>query len=137
MVDAMTRVAFTLLAASGILLFMKASTSAGDPQKFVGWLEDHLSTDGLKISDAAIARSIETNQSTIHRWRQGDVGPSPDMLRRAAEALDLPILMLYVKAGYMTEEEADLQIHTEDIADYSFNALLEEIHRRYDECKAA
>ena len=63
-------------------------------------------------SQADLAREIGVPSSTVSRWRVQ--APQPDNLRRIAEVLDIPVLELFVQAGYLTKEEADIhEVHVQ------------------------
>ncbi|MBM4707947.1 helix-turn-helix domain-containing protein [Rhodococcus hoagii] len=100
-----------------------------DAREFVEWIGKAISPDG-EASDTEIAKATGTSQSNINRYRSGLTAPTIGIIRRMCEALDLPVLIGFVKAGLLSEEEAAVEIHSTPIASFSTSDLLAELQRR-------
>lgn len=71
-------------------------------------------------------------QPVLSRWMGGKTVPTIDNLRPVAEALNLPLLELVVRAGLLTEEEAGakLKLVSTTADKLSNDELLAEVGRR-------
>lgn len=80
-------------------------------------------------SDSALASRIKLPQSTVTRWRH-DVTPQPEQLHKIAEAFGLNVLELFVLAGHLTAEQAQLQQVEKPIEEYPPDEFAREAARR-------
>lgn len=106
------------------------STKTG-PLAFVNWLSVHVAPGGV-VSDAELARKIGISQSMLVRYRTDLTMPSFEVIRRACDALGLPILTGLVMSGMISEEEAELKVYEPDVRSASNLAMLNELGRRLD-----
>lgn len=60
-----------------------------------------------RMSQADVAKAMGIPSSTVSRWRVQ--APSPENLRRLAHVLEVPVLQLFVHAGYLTQHEAGIK----------------------------
>jgi transcriptional regulator with XRE-family HTH domain len=58
---------------------------------------------------ARLAELAGLNPSIVNRWLNGKAVPAHDALRAIAPHLGIPMIVLVVRAGYMTAEEAGLE----------------------------
>ncbi|SER96101.1 Transcriptional regulator, contains XRE-family HTH domain [Lentzea xinjiangensis] len=79
-----------------------------------------------------LAEKTGIAQPVLSRWMGGKTVPTIDNLRPVAEALNLPLLELVVRAGLLTEEEAGAKLKlVNTTADkLSDDELLAEVGRR-------
>lgn len=79
-----------------------------------------------------LAEKTGISQTVLSRWNSGKTAPTIDNLRPVAEALNLPLLELVVRAGLLTEEEAGakLKLINTTADNLSNDELLAEVGRR-------
>lgn len=75
----------------------------------------------------AIARHLQTQPSTVTRWRDGS-SPSTEQASAAAHAYGRPVLEAFVAAGFLTDEEAGASPAV--LSDLTTDELFEELRRR-------
>lgn len=57
-----------------------------------------------------LSRATGIDNTVISRWRNGETVPQLDQLRKLEKALDTKLLELMVRAGHLTQQEADLKV---------------------------
>ena len=75
---------------------------------FSDWVQDRAAEKGA-TSDAKIARLLGLVQSTVSRWARGSEPTGTATLRKIATGLGVPMREVLMRAGYLTESEADLR----------------------------
>jgi transcriptional regulator with XRE-family HTH domain len=96
--------------------------------------------EALKLSIREVARQTELTPSTIMRIEQGQrAAPSPDVLAKLAEVLELSLAELYTLAGYAVPKDlpsmpAYLRVKYRDLpapARDELNQYLEKLKHKY------
>lgn len=72
--------------------------------RFGEWLTARALNRGF-TTNSELAERAGISGPQIGRWMKGRMLPQPENMRRLAEALGVPVLELYVRAGYITEAE--------------------------------
>lgn len=104
-----------------------------DPSKFEAWLKQAMS-DADVPNLRQLGHATRSSPTTVYRWI--DTGPSgarpaPKTLRVICEALKADLLLAYVSAGYLSEEEAGLGPER-GLNKYSSKEILKEMLKRVD-----
>lgn len=85
-------------------------------EEFGRWLSERM--DEVPVSQAALARKADVNQSLISRYRSGVTVPDPVTIRKLADALDADYEAMMVVAGHLPGDETRASrtfiIRTED-----------------------
>lgn len=106
------------------------SVEAG-PRVYVEWLASHAAPSGV-VTDAELARRVGVSQSMLMRYKSGATMPSFDVIRRGCNSLNLPILVGLVKAGLMSEDEAEVKVFEPTLDEVPSDDMLAELKRRLD-----
>jgi len=97
-----------------------------------GWwpfLQRHLDERGWTATDLAVKARI--NASTVSRWKSG-AEVTVANARTIAEVLGAPPLAVFIAAGIITEQEAQLRETEPDARRLTNAALLAELKRRIE-----
>ncbi|MBM4575995.1 hypothetical protein GS415_10385 [Rhodococcus hoagii] len=88
-----------------------------DAREFVEWIGKAVSPDGEASDhrDREGDRHLPVEHQSL---RSGLTVPTIGIIRRMCEALDLPVLIGFVKAGLLSEDEAAVEIHSTPIASF-------------------
>lgn len=77
--------------------------------EFSEWVDSAaLAKDGIE-NDSDMARLFKVLPSTVARWRTAAGPPDRDTLRKIATGLQLPMILVLEKAGFLTAEEAGIK----------------------------
>lgn len=100
---------------------------------FSDWVQDRAAEKGA-TSDAEIARLLGLVQSTVSRWARGSEPTGTATLRKIATGLGVPMREVLMRAGYLTESEADLREVTVPASPSTVtnDQLLGELRQRLD-----
>lgn len=95
---------------------------------FIRWFEQQLDQRGWNVPD--LCENSELRPSVVFRWRRGyrpDIGNG----RLLAQAFNVPLLEVLVKAGRLTADEANASLTMNpNLSEVSTTALLHELLRR-------
>lgn len=83
-------------------------------------------------TQAAIARAVEVDKTTVWRWTKNRANPIPEVAIRFARAYGRPIAEALVAAGAITAEEASVTtvIQKTEVSDIDDEDLIQEVRRR-------
>lgn len=99
-----------------------------DPPTWHHYVQNKL--DELGWSGVRFEQESGISRTRLVHWRNGS-NVSPDNVRAAAEAFNVPVLQAFVAAGFLTAEEARQKAAAPvDPATLTNDQLLEEVRRR-------
>nr|WP_296763762.1 helix-turn-helix transcriptional regulator [Rhodococcus sp. (in: high G+C Gram-positive bacteria)] len=112
---------------------MNATLGRGDhwdSEQFHEWVTEAMESAGI-ANVAQLSREMNSSPPTIHRWLSGEARPKPETLRLMCEVLKQPVLIGYIRAGLLSEAEANLELQKMGLGEYTIPQLADEIKRRH------